>query len=255
MTTNFQFKIFRKLITALLAIALFSRPSVSFCIKCNYEIKDYDENTYEEAVLKKVYTCDGVMETNDDEDLSVSANHLNGKTLDDIEMLKLSGKNISSLPEGMPNCLPNLLGLKVTETNLKTISSEDLRYPKLKALYICTNKLRTLDGNLLMHMPNLVMVGFNYNEITNVGTKLLDNLPHLRFLYFDHNICTKDIMNLHAMHGDMKTIKSIKKVLKEKCPPTPKMIEKENRSASKKTGRKTGKKTGKKTIRNKQKQV
>lgn len=206
----------RIVILAFLIIDLFLVPSHSVTMKCEYKIENYDKNSYDFVMVENAYTCFGTVEHDCDEleiITGVSNVHMDGKNRADIEMLYLKdNQKIIQLPPNMHKIFPNLLGIRLMYSKLNAISSDDLKFPKLKALYLGINERETLDANLIEHMPNLELAGFDHNKIMKVGDGILNSLPKLKFVYFNNNVCTKNIWNMHARYGNRKQIDHIKTV-------------------------------------------
>lgn len=160
----------------------------SVVIKTTYKMSTYEGNLKEKFIPTPVYSsfsaevvrsCDhaGVV-------VGVSNNHMAGKTRYNVELLyfKNYGK-IPKIPGDIEYFYPNLLTFSIPFAELEEISSEDLRYPRLKFLYLSHNKLTRLPGDLFRHTPHLEFIGLESNPIKSIGWYIFDNLNSLSTVY------------------------------------------------------------------------
>lgn len=228
---------------AIFTIWMLSTHSNSVTLKCPM----YVMRALNTPPLKNVYTCHGPTiqyECDKSERLvAVSKNHIKGKGQKDLNSLWFNDhQTFKKLPVDMCKFFPKLQVLRLMYSSLETISTDDLNYPDLRAVWLGYNKLQILDGNLLMHTPKLQIATFNYNKITNIGSKLLDNVPNLSWTNFRNTDCTKGISVSQLVYDDLKdgnrkpAIDSLKKILADKCKPTEtdEMIKREKQAKVKK---------------------
>lgn len=169
-------------------------------ISCNYNISFYSV-TYEiEGVRKKItYITDAYIcfkakvsyECDTSEDVAgVSNNHINGKLSDDVQMLRFVQEKLAKLPKRIENFFPNLESISAYDTQLQEISSDVLKFPKLRGLFLNLNQLKTLPGNLFEHTPNLEYFWFHKNQIETIGLNIFKSLKKLVDVDSQENICT-----------------------------------------------------------------
>jgi len=146
--------------------------------------------------------------------LGVMGNHLNDYSNNQVEGLWIYNQEISSLPTGIAEIFSNLKFLQVDNSQLKTISKEDLSpFPNLRHIDFYNNQLEVLDGDLLVGNLNLEYIDFGDNKIKNVGSGLLDPLTKLTIAFFENNIC----INQDA--SSASEIVTLKKNLTTQCLP------------------------------------
>lgn len=204
-------------------------------LDCVYGITDYSGHLHE-SLLKNAYTCQAKISRECDASPSVTGatkNHSKGKSRLNVEMIKFVQAEIPTIPLKIGAFFPNLLAVRFSKVGLERVTNIDLRqFHKLKFLYLGYNKLKTLDGDLFKYTPNLEFFGVDRNEITNIGNKLLEPLKHLKAVYTLGNKCIKHIPDVTYINDASKEkIEKLKQALKQKCPPTKEMIQKEKDNA------------------------
>lgn len=181
---------------------------------CIYSVEDW-------VILDKVYGCtvkDLKIEAGDQTLVSVSKDHLKGKTSKNVETLNIENATVHTLPKNIDKSFPNLKALRVAKASLRSISSDDLRvFPALRVLCLWANELTTLDGNLLIHTPNLEFINFGSNQIQHIGPNFFAPLKNLIAGYFEENTCTNNSRPF--------AISDLKFELAVKCPPSFEMVE------------------------------
>ena len=155
--------------------------------------------------------------------IDITQNHLKGKTNKDVEFLDLSEQNFETLPRGIENFFPNLVGIRAYRNNLKRITKDDLKgYKNLKYLNLYNNDITTVESDLFSLSPKLQYINFGNNFIRNVARNAFNPLKNLQQLYFhDGKMC----INEHASTRD--EIASLLSNLFVKCPPTYEMFMKD----------------------------
>lgn len=139
--------------------------------------------------------------------------HIHGKSNRDVEVLQVSNQPIKKMPRELESFFPKLIGIFFNHCNLTKITKEDLKpYKYLQYFSVRSNSLKTLDGNLFQHSPDLKFISFGYNPISKVGKNLLNNLHHLEKVSFIKTKCIDK-----AATQDSKQVEELKKELLEKC--------------------------------------
>lgn len=205
-----------------LVLTTFWAAGDALTINCRYKMHDY-ESDHHEPFLGKTYSCmDATFSPSCDSSpniVGVSKNHMPGKTNEDVQMFVITTNQIiPRLPKNLDKFFPNLVAFSLPFIGLEEITSEDLRFPKLRFLYLGHNNLKSLDGDLFKYNPMLEFVAFDWNRVANVGSGLLDSLYKLRIIYVNRNVCSTIVYS----PGKTNHVNDAKKELKEKCPPGPK---------------------------------
>ena len=197
-----------------IVLVIFASQYEAIKFDCVYSIEDW-------VILDKSYGCSVKnlkIEAGDETLVSVTKSHLKGKTSKDVLTLNIENATVHTLPKNIDKSFPNLKGLRVAQSKLRSISSEDLKpFPALRVLCLWANHLTTLDGNLLVNNPNLEFVNFGSNAIQHVGPKFFSPLTKLIAAYFEENTC---INNTKPFDTD-----ELKFELAVKCPPSFDMVE------------------------------
>lgn len=163
------------------------------------------------------YTCVPTIEQSGCEYFlaEVKGTHLPGKTNSDVTGMNFWDRTINQFPKNLEIFFPNLDRFHFRNSNLFSISSEDLR-PFRNLVYFAIgekSKLMSIESDLFKYTPKLELVAFNNAPIKNVGFGLLDNLKHLKQVNFFNNDC----INVRA--GTTQEIEELKRKLTLQCPP------------------------------------
>lgn len=139
------------------------------------------------------YTCTGSISASDNDTsvITITGNHLAGRTNDDVTGFSIYNSPITNrLPRNINSFFPNLIAVDWVFGTLSGINSEDLRqFPGLRMLSLFGNQLTLLDSNVFAHNPSLEWIELSNNLITNVGDGLFNNLSNLTFVMFERNPC------------------------------------------------------------------
>lgn len=121
----------------------------------------------------------------------VNGTHFDGFSDDDVKTLIIKNFHLEKIPQGFTNFFKNLEELQISNSNLRSVSSEDLEeYKNLTTLSLRGNFLTTLPSGLFMNTPNLEFVDFSFNRLKYIETDIFDDIPNLRQAFFMNNICT-----------------------------------------------------------------
>lgn len=197
-----------------LILAIFACHSAAVDFECVYSVDDW-------VIIDKVYGClaqNMEIEAGDQTLINVFGKHLDDKTNNDVEALNVENATCTKLPKEMEKSFPNLKALRFSKTRLVSVGSDDLKvFPDLKVLCLWANWLTTLDGNLLVHNPNIEFLNFGTNQIQHIGPNFFAPLKKLVAVYFEDNTC---INNTRPF-----AIDELKFELAVKCPPSFEMVE------------------------------
>lgn len=186
---------FRQIVAVLFLLASFCSSAEALHIKCNYTIQRTIDAYGPPVIvlLTNVYSCKGTIWTICDNSLKclgVSNDHLPGRYNAHVSYLEIPLYSFGPrMPTSIEQFFPNLEGLQIKYGSLETISSDDIRYPKLKVLHIRNNKLKSLEKGLFIHTPNLIFVGVESNHIARVAYDLFEPLKMLHTIYIFKNPC------------------------------------------------------------------
>lgn len=186
-------------------------------IDTTYSMASFETYSREIVLEYKVYTSWNAMISHHchetDEVVAVSNKHMKQKSTIDVEQIKFKPfQNIPAVPSGLEYFFPNLVIFRIPYCNLEKITSNDLRYPKLKYLQLSYNKLTRLDSDLFRNNPLLEFIGLDSNKLTNIGFYILEPMNNLKLIYAAYNAC------IHETASTPKLIKEMKTMWREKCP-------------------------------------
>lgn len=189
---------------ACLGLVLLVSISQSVELRCNFEVVPW-------PITGTHYSCDPAYmtdPTNPRYVTEIRGDHLVGKTNSDVIVFS-SAKNsmLEKLPKGIGKIFPNLLLFRWVGGNLKSVSAKDLKhFRKLTGITFRENKIHSLDADLFRHTRTLRILSFKSNELTHVGSGLLDGLDELYEAVFLNNTC----IDYEAMSKtEVKTLKSL----------------------------------------------
>ena len=124
---------------------------------------------------------------------------------EDIEnttLLLLSGKNLTSLPQGIEN-LTNLGTLDLSDNNLTSLSGEIGNLTKLDYLDLYKNRLEKLPIQI-ENLKNLQILKLSYNSLNSLPTQI-ENLKKLQIL----NLSNNSLNFLPTQIGDLTNLTNL----------------------------------------------
>lgn len=187
----------------------FVEKTISISVECSYLEASYWK-TFDKpyaCVIYKFKAAQNVRETI----TNVTGTNREGSTLDDVLVLDVRGF-CNIVPVGFDKFFPNLLGFSVYNTELFTISSDDLKqFPKLREIWVYSNHLEYLPSNLFEHNPDVQYISFHANKIKFIGSEFFSKLPKLFGANFSGNVC------ITGEVSDAKALEAKKKEIKKKC--------------------------------------
>lgn len=168
------------------------------------------------AKVGTAYKCEAIVNIagNDKFLVEVRGNHLVGKSDADVEALAIRNQDLSKFPKGIEHFFPNLRIIFLHNSNLWSLSAEDLRpFPGLMYLNIDSNKIVSLDGNLFQFTPRLLYIDFEGNFLYHVGIGIFSGLNYLQTVNFKANPC------INLLADAPHEIQQLNQQLPIKCPP------------------------------------
>lgn len=145
---------------------------------------------------------------------SVTGDHLDVRTNEDVKFLFIAGQSLEFIPSGIGEFFVNLLAVTIGSSGLQTISSSDLQqFPGLLYLDLPHNRLVSLDGDLFRFTPNLQNLFLNGNRIEHIGYNLFDSLDALDQINLSGNECTSGRATTRA------AVLELAAQLLDSCPP------------------------------------
>lgn len=120
----------------------------------------------------------------------VPLGHPIGKNNADVEGLFIENGDLAYIPVGLEEIFPNLKSITLRNSNLETISAEDLKpFPNLLSLTVESSNVDDLEGDLFKYTPHIQSIEFENNLISSVGEGLLSGLSDLKLAQFEGNTC------------------------------------------------------------------
>lgn len=181
-------------------------------IQCNFDYYSWPIIGLQYFCYHPVLSSDG----NNGAILSVNGQHLSGKSNAVVKVIVVYGDplQLSSMPGGIENFFPFLIGLQWRSGRLTTFTANDIKpFPGLQVLSINSNKLVSLDADLFQYTPKLKFVSFGDNQLANVGYNMLQGLNDLTSAYFYSNPC------ISVVAESSTSIEDLKLQLQIQCPP------------------------------------
>lgn len=169
---------------------------------------------------EKRYTCfvTDIQSTIDEKLTAVTSGngHTSGKSNSDVEIVQILCKNnLNFVPKEMDKIFTNLIGIKIVDCKLSTLSSDDLEsYENLKYFGATTAGIKEIPEELFEPAPNMKAIDFTDNQIKELSREFLRNLEKLKdltWLSFKGNNCTDKAAI------DRKEVEELIKDLKETC--------------------------------------
>lgn len=179
---------------------------------------------YQDWPIKNFYTCkaENVNVIDDNTSItSVTKSHSLGKANDDVEVFEATQQTLKFLPKGIQNFFPNLKGITISSSKLRTIRRKDIaKFQKLIFLYVPLNEIRTVDGDLFASNLGIEYISFSSNPLMlHVGHSLLEPLNYLKEVHFTSCNCISKNVQSPLLVDQMSLALAVN------CPPTMKMLE------------------------------
>lgn len=190
--------------------------SVGLTIQCEFATANW-------AGIVDLYTCFGTIVGSGSASniINIEGNHLDG--LSNAQVLGLSIYNqrgLTQLPGNVSSFFPALTAVDWVFGDLSTVAASNLQqFSNVTILNLYGNRLTSLNGNLFQLNQNLEVIDLGNNLINDVGLGLLANLPQLRTVFFQRNVCVDFIASTP------QGIQELNGLLRDRCsaggPPPP----------------------------------
>lgn len=181
-----------------------------------------------------IYSCDAkILQYGRDNDslTEVLSHHLKGVSNNNVKLVNIEKQTYDRIPKRIINFFPNLVGLMMQDTELRNISSYDLKpFPKLQYLSLVANELEYLENDLFIHTPNIVYINLAWNYLQNIGTDIFEPLKSLKTLSLFRNPCS----DTEVWKGTAAEVAAAKNEIAVNCKPTMWMIRLEEERRKKK---------------------
>lgn len=146
-------------------------------------------------IIGEVYNCRPTVSNTGTKSLqTVTGNHLDGFTNFDVKYLYIYNQNLNYVPSNIDHFFQNLTGLDWHNSNLLSVTSEDLRpFPELIVFSSYNNEVEEINGDLFSFNPKLRWISFYKNLLQRVRHGLFTNLTALEQADFRLNPCINKI--------------------------------------------------------------
>lgn len=148
----------------------------AFDVECDFVVENWDADVSGNVCKTKNVGVAG-------KDLTVTS--INDQTRSyyhshDVKMLRIEKQTVHYLPRGFGNFFPNIVGVYISESKLKSISKKDLKqFSNLLHFSAVDNDLQTIDADLFVFTPNITQISFSRNNLRAVGTNVFSRLENL----------------------------------------------------------------------------
>lgn len=213
---------FRKRILTFAVFALTTSIAVSYNLECKFE-----STLWGNGVSGKQCTAKNVLITEPNQVIT-SVNGQAGLIDRDVKMIAIYSQLVKFLPKKLETYFPELTGIAVYGSKLKSIDKTDLKpFGKLRYLSVPSNDLETLSDDLFEFNLELRACEVFDNNLKFVGGNIFSNLKSLEMAQFRNNICISQ--DVYTPNGLPSLIQQLKKNCGSKvCQCNCKELEEEN---------------------------
>lgn len=107
-----------------------------------------------------------------------------------VKIIYFASQTVNFLPSGIENFFPNLEGIWIHNSKLKSINKLNIKpFPKLKQLYLPNNDVEVLDDDIFEVNPELIYINFRNNKLKVIGRHIFNRLANLKTVIFINNTC------------------------------------------------------------------
>lgn len=142
---------------------------------------------------------------------SISGEHINGRTNDDVHGVYFYGKIVHYFAQGLEKFFKNLKLIIIGYGGMRQLTQKDLiNYPNIEILALYYNEIEVLDEGIFENTPRLAFINLDNNKIAKVHPEVFDNLNDLRSLFLSYNVCInmKADNNVTAVQNIIQTVRS-----------------------------------------------
>lgn len=135
---------------------------------------------------------------------------------DDVKAIRVDSDSnqIQIIPRGLDKFFQNLVVIYWRFGQLVSVTVDDLQpFSKLEVLWLFSNKIVSIDGDLFKYSHKLRYISFANNSIEYVGRNLFTNLTELTNAYFHSNVC------INKWAQTFEKVQELNRLLPIKCPP------------------------------------
>lgn len=209
-------------------IALVCSEANAVVFHCRYRYKDWLHLGNEvKEIVRSIYSCDAKIlqyGRNNESLTEIISDHIKSATNNDVKLINIEKQTYNQIPDGIINFFPNLEGFMMQDSNLKNISSADLRpYRRLKYLSLVGNDIQFLENDLFIHTPRIVYINLAWNLLKNIGTDIFESLTFLKSISFFRNPCS----TAEVWEGTEDEFKAFRSDIAKRCKPAHWMVERE----------------------------
>ncbi|KAG5667927.1 hypothetical protein PVAND_015892 [Polypedilum vanderplanki] len=135
-----------------------------------------------------------------------------GAVISNVTFFNVLLRTVRYVPKGLDVLLPNLIGMKFENTQLKHVSKESLKnYPNLLSFASVFNDIQYLEKDLFMYNPNLQFVSFRSNKISYIDPLVFDVIaPTLVNLWLDGTVINCGLTGVTNNANVLRTITKLK---------------------------------------------
>ncbi|KAG5670614.1 hypothetical protein PVAND_000863 [Polypedilum vanderplanki] len=148
--------------------------------------------------IGEIYTClIQHQEIGSQSSLKLVGVHSFNKNNEDVFGASFKNCKISNIPKGLMKIFPNLTCMAIYDSELKSISRDDLKeYKNLKCLLVNRNNIAYLPGDLFQDLKELEIFSAFDSKIELIEPNIFDNCHNLKHVSLTRNICINKHFNL-----------------------------------------------------------
>ena len=161
-------------------------------VKHSYGVQLLCEYEFQEIWNKAgiLYTCTSRNLVNKRNQMKITkaiGEHLTNKNVKDIQQFRILNSEVTYLPEGL-EIFTNLIGLCVTQSELKNIRSNDfLGLENLEFIEFKFNKISVIPEDAFKHLHKLRILDLTKNKIKEIVCETFNNNVNLEQVWFPYN--------------------------------------------------------------------
>lgn len=143
----------------------------------------------------------------------ITGSHSSGYGNNYVKGLSIYGKVCHSLPSGFEKFFSGIIVMALTETSMKTISSDDLKqFPDLQEFWLYNQLVEYIEPQLFKHNTKLQDIVLKNNKIKYIGSNFFNELPKLTACDLSNNQC-----GITGKAKNANELEAIRKASKKTC--------------------------------------